>query len=319
MTAETFEAACQEAKQAMAARDWGRAKQAYLRALGFHTDAPDVHYGLAMVFFVLGELTSAAFHFREVIRLDPRRAGAHINLGAVLNQLTQYDDAVTVLRKGIQLDPKRAEGYYNLGLVYRHKKQPELAIQSYREAIRLNPKMADAHLNLANLFCDKQQYRQALQHYEEALKVRPGWQKAEEGLAVARDGVAGKPVVAAPTPAATTEKELHKVMDPTVHGDFLEQLHDTANESEEIGRRLQTVLGAEVEGALKELSLSLLQTNARHSLEASLTAFEAVLGKVQQAESDMKARVAKLRELEGQIGSLPVVERMVQEEESPDY
>jgi tetratricopeptide (TPR) repeat protein len=320
MTDDTLEAASQEARQAVAARDWNRAKLAYLRAVGIRPDEPDMHYGLAAVFFQLGELTSAAFHFREVARLDPRRAAAYINLGAVLNQLTQYDEAVAALRKGIQLDPKRAEGYYNLGLVYRHKKQPELAIQSYREAIRVNPKMADAHLNLANLFCDKEQYRQAVQHYEAALQLRPGWQKAEEGLALAKAGLAGKPAAAAPTPEATTEQELHKVMDPTVHGDFLEALFENANQAEEIGRRLQGVLGSEVESALKELSLSLLQSSARHSLEASLAAFEEVLGKVQKAEADMKANVAKLRELEAQFTNLPVVERMAEGEvEEPDY
>ena len=131
----------------------------YLQALGLKSDLPDVHYGLATVYFQLRELTSAAHHFKEVTRLDPQRVGAYVNLGAVMNLLDQLDEAIVALRRSIQLDAKRVEGYYNLGLVYRRKGQIDLAIQAYREAIRLNPRMSDAHLNLANLLFEKEQYR----------------------------------------------------------------------------------------------------------------------------------------------------------------
>src|SRR5579871_2188232 len=191
MSAATIEGLFQKARQAIEQRDWTTAKMMYLQALGLKSDMPDVHYGLATVYFQLGELTSAAHHFKEVTRLDPKRAGAFVNLGAVLNLLTQYDEAVTTLRKGIALDPKRTEGYYNLGLVHRRKNQLDLAIQAYREAIRLNPRLGDAHLNLANVYLEKQQYRQAIAHYEQALQIRPGWAKAMEGLALAKDSLAG--------------------------------------------------------------------------------------------------------------------------------
>ena len=124
-------------------RDWERARQAYTQALGLKADLPDVHYGLATVFFQLRDLASAARHFKEVTRLDPLRAGAFINLGAVYNLLDQLDDAIAALRRGIQLDSHRGEGYYNLALVYRRKHQPDMAIQAYREALRVNPQMAE--------------------------------------------------------------------------------------------------------------------------------------------------------------------------------
>src|SRR5579872_7098229 len=138
MIADKIESLCLKAQEAISQREWDKAKMNYLQALGLKSDVPDIHYGLATVFFQLGELTSAAHHFKEVTRLDPRRAGAYVNLGAVLNLLTQYDEAITVLRKGIGLEPKRTEGYYNLGLVHKRKGQLDLAVQAYREAIRIN-------------------------------------------------------------------------------------------------------------------------------------------------------------------------------------
>ena len=88
---------CQKAQIAIAQRDWDGAKQSYLMALGLRSDLPDIHYGLATVYFHQRELTSAAHHFREVTRLDPQRAGAYVNLGAVLNVLQLFDEAITAL------------------------------------------------------------------------------------------------------------------------------------------------------------------------------------------------------------------------------
>src|SRR5947208_12118630 len=102
MAAENIEKLLQKARQAIEERDWDKAKQLYLQALGFKSDVPDIHYGLATVYFQLKELTSAAHHFKEVTRLDPLRAGAYVNLGAVLNLLNQHDDAIASLRRGIQ-------------------------------------------------------------------------------------------------------------------------------------------------------------------------------------------------------------------------
>src|SRR5262245_31668363 len=112
MAVQSYEVLCQHARQAIAKRDWEKARQSYLQALGLKSDSADIHQGLATVCFQLRDLTSAAYHFKEVTRLDPLRAGAYINLGAVYNLLDQLDDAVTALRRGIQLDPQRAEGYY---------------------------------------------------------------------------------------------------------------------------------------------------------------------------------------------------------------
>src|SRR5205807_4691420 len=100
---ETVESLLQHAREYMEERNWDRARQLYLQALGLRADSPDVHYGLATVCFQLRDLHSAAHHFREVTRLDPLRAGAYINLGAVYNMLDDLDDALPALRRGIQL------------------------------------------------------------------------------------------------------------------------------------------------------------------------------------------------------------------------
>jgi len=302
---DALEKLFQKARKAIAERDWDRAKQVYLQALGLKSDSPDVHYGLATVFFQLRELTSAAHHFKEVTRLDPLRAGAYINLGAVQNLLQQYDEAVTVLRRGLQLDATRVEGYYNLGVVYRNLGQEDLAMQAYREALRLNPRMADAQLNLANLLFGRQNYRQALHHYEEALKLRPNWAKALDGIAQTREVLEGEK-----KPASTPETfgavgsglDPTAQVDPDTHGGFLTHLHQVTIESEESGRALHHILEREVEPAVKELSSALLyQHGLRTELEECVAKFESAVDRMRQTYQQMQNRIGNLKKLETQF------------------
>jgi Tfp pilus assembly protein PilF len=301
-----------KAKQAIANRDWEKAKQGYLMALALRSDLPDIHYGLATVYFQLGELTSAAHHFREVTRLDPLRAGSYINLGAVLNLLQQYDEAITSLRRGIQLDPQRVEGYYNLGLVYRRKGQLELAIQAYREALRLNPRLADTHLNLANLLVEKGQFKNAIQHYDQALSIRPGWEKAQEAREVAVAELSREDVTqakatgaAAAAPAASrtgrapaAANDLDRVADPATHTALLSTLNQAAVTSEDCGRLFQQVLADELETAIKELSSCLLYPDGPISeLDACVSRFEAALEHMRTAQSNLERSLTRLHAL----------------------
>jgi tetratricopeptide (TPR) repeat protein len=305
MVPDKVEKLCLRAQQAIAERDWEKAKQVYLMALGLRSDLPDVHYGLATVYFQLRELTSAAHHFREVTRIDATRAGAFVNLGAVLNLLGQLDEAVTALRKGIQLDGQRVEGYYNLGVVYKRKGQTDMALTAYREALRLNPRMADAHLNMGNLYMEKEQPRMALQHYEEAQKLRPGWDKASTGIESAHEALVASegsgPVdttpgsqVRAPNPAAG----LDRMVDPLVHATFLGHMHQATISTEETGRLLQKIVGEEIEPAITDLSRALLNTSgSRSELDASVTRFETALNRMRTAHQVLKGSVGKLGEL----------------------
>jgi tetratricopeptide (TPR) repeat protein len=314
MVSESIESLCHKARQAVAQGDHEQARQLYLQALGLKSDSPDVHYGLATVCFLLNDLPSAAYHFKEVTRLDPLRAGAHINLGAVYNRLDQVDEAIQVLRRGIQLDTHRAEGYYNLGLAYRRKKQIDLAIQAYHEATRLNPRMPDAHLNLANAYLDKGNYNQAIAHYQSSLELRPNWEKAENGLAQARAalaasrqpaksqsaaGAAGgrdKGAEAVATSAATVDPE--RTIDPNLHGALLSVLHRATIESENHGRSFLQILEKEIEPAIKELSTCLLYPDSSITeLDECVQKFENAMHSIRSAQRSLQSSMDQVRSL----------------------
>jgi tetratricopeptide (TPR) repeat protein len=312
MVAESVEVLCQRARESMEQRNWERARQLYLQALGLKSDSPDVHYGLATVCFQMKDLPSASHHFKEVTRLDPLRAGAYINLGAVYNLLDQLDDAIPVLRRGIQLDSHRAEGYYNLGLVYRRKRQVDLAIQAYQEALRVNPRMADAHYNIANLYLDREQYGLAISHYKSALELRPTWDKAANGIAQAetKQATAAKPlayklppgtataVQTEPVVAPMAHVDPEKMIDPNAHGLLLSNLHNATVESENFGKNFLTVLENEVEPAIKELSSCLLYPDSSLTeLDQCVEKFETAMQNMRSLQNNLQLSIDKIRSI----------------------
>jgi tetratricopeptide (TPR) repeat protein len=317
MGTESIESLCQKARQAVAQGENEQARQLYTQALAQKADAPDVHYGLATVCFLQGDLQNAAHHFREVTRLDPLRAGAHINLGAVYNRLDMIDEAIQVLRRGIQLDTRRAEGFYNLGLAYRRKRQLDLAIQAYHEATRLNPRMGDAHLNLANAYLDKGQYGLAISHYHHALEIRPNWEKAENGLAQAEAALASlrQPTTPRPSAAETVHEkdspaptgttvvvDQERTIDPNLHGAILSYLHQATIESENQGRNFLQILEKEVEPAIKELSSCLLYPGGSVSgLDACVEKFENAIHSMRSAQRSLQGCVDQVRTLGAQL------------------
>ncbi len=315
MAKETVENLCQKAQDAISQRKNEEAQQFYLQALGLRPDNPNVHYGLATVKFLLQDLEGAVYHFKEVTRLDPLRAGAYVNLGAVYNRLERFDEAIPVLRRGIQLDMNRAEGYYNLGLVYRRKGQFELAIQAYREATRVNPRMADAHFNIANIYLEKTQYGLAIAHYRQALEIRPNWEKALRCLekaeaaqggakeeAPAKSGPSGSDPApkAASTPAPPLDPG--RLVDPLVHGELLRTLHLATNDSETRSHNFLQNLVTEIDPAIKELSSCLLYPDSTATdLEKCVKKFEAAVANMRTLEDMLQTSIERVRMLGDQL------------------
>jgi len=124
---------------------------------------------------MMNDLESAAYHFKEVIRLDPIRAGAYVNLGAVYNRMEQYDEAIHVLAPKHSGRPQTRRRILQprSGLQEDGSDQSRLAV--YLEATRINPRMVDAQYNLANLYVELERYNLAIVHYKQVLQLRPNW------------------------------------------------------------------------------------------------------------------------------------------------
>jgi tetratricopeptide (TPR) repeat protein len=298
MVPNKVELLCSRAQQAIAMRDWEKAKQFYLLALEFRAETAEVHYGLGTVYFQLRDMANAAHHYMEVTRLEPTRARAFINLGAALHQLGEEEDAEMALCKGLQLDSRMAEGYYLLGLVHKSKRQFDKALLAFGEAVRCNPRLTDALLGLGEMYMITNQPDRALPCFEQALRVRPNWEKALTARQEARALVSRLETSKLQESRADTPTGLARTVDPETDGLLLTELHQIAGTTEQKKDHLAKILSEQVAPLLVELSRLLVNPRSlRSDLATCLTQFESALERACLARQGLKDEVRKLEEI----------------------
>jgi tetratricopeptide (TPR) repeat protein len=308
MSTVAYDELCTLARQALSTGNYPEARSLYSKAVTASPDSPDAHYGLATCCFMLSDFDAAQIHFKEVTRLDPLRATAFINLGALYNRLGQQDEAIATLRKGLQLDPRRAEGYYNLGIAYRQKGLVDLAIQAYREATRLNPRMADAFLNLGNLLLECERFTEAIAAYQQALAVRPNFEKAMHGLRSAQQALAEQTPPSHPRPPAESVAPVDAAQDlapQATHGfanvversEAMESLREACHKQEEFCIEITRVIDHELGSAIRDLSRSLVGTPAAGELEIHVRTYESALDNLRNTRLSLDDGFRKIREL----------------------
>jgi len=92
--------------------------------------------------------------FKRACQLGPELAEAHNNLGALLNEASDYEGALKELQTAARIEPDRAAIWLNLGNANRGAKKYDDAEAAYRKALELGPKNADPLFNLAILYLD---------------------------------------------------------------------------------------------------------------------------------------------------------------------
>ena len=109
--------------------------------------------------------------YGKVLKLDPEYAPAHINLGTLYYNQSDYELAEEHYRSAIESDPRYALAYFDLGNVLDETQRLEEAIAAYKVALQLAPTYADAHYNLALAYERSRQPRLAIKHWRAYLKL----------------------------------------------------------------------------------------------------------------------------------------------------
>ncbi len=109
--------------------------------------------------------------YQSVLELDPDYAPAHINLGTLYYNQSDYELAEQYYRKAVEADPRYALAYFDLGNVLDETQRVHEAIAAYKSALQLAPTYADAHYNLALAYERARQPRLALKHWRSYLKL----------------------------------------------------------------------------------------------------------------------------------------------------
>jgi tetratricopeptide (TPR) repeat protein len=142
-----------------------------------------------------GRWDEAVAHYEEALRLAPKDANAHLNLGVVLHQQGRKDEAVAHYKEALRLNPKEAKAYYNLGRILLEMSKLDEAMRYFEQAVRLDPKNAQAYaafggalLTLGRFADARDATRRCLdllpKHHSERAPVTRQLQRCERMLAL---------------------------------------------------------------------------------------------------------------------------------------
>ena len=117
--------------------------------------------------------------YQKVLELNPKAAGALVNLGTIFYRQRKFGEAETYYREAIEADAEYPLAQFNLGNLYDEQGLVKEALEHYRRALELNSSYADAHFNLA-LLCERTgDAMKAVHHWKAYLKLDASGQWAE--------------------------------------------------------------------------------------------------------------------------------------------
>ena len=116
--------------------------------------------------------------YQQAIELDPRAAGAMVNMGTLYFNARNWREAEKYYRMALEADPDYPLAHFDLANLYDERGDRARAMEHYQEALRISPNYADAHYNLALLYQGSNQPMKAVRHWSTYLKLDPGSQWA---------------------------------------------------------------------------------------------------------------------------------------------
>jgi protein O-GlcNAc transferase len=159
----------------------GRAAQAaaicndVVRAQPRHAGALHV---LGIVAAQGGSPAAAADYFRRALAVEPDDPAVGCNLGNALRDLRQPTEALAAYQSALRAAPDFAGAQYGAGNALLDLGRATEAIRSFDAAIAVEPGNAGAHNNRGNALLQLGKVDAALESYRRALRVQPGFELA---------------------------------------------------------------------------------------------------------------------------------------------
>jgi len=134
-------------------------------------------------FYRVGEADRAIREYRKALELNPNNVEAHQRLGFILYHVKKtHKEGLAHSRQSIRLDPKYARAHCDLGMAMFNEGNLDQAILHLSEALRLMPRgieheptynPADMHCILGRALLSTGRLREATSHLCEAARLQP--------------------------------------------------------------------------------------------------------------------------------------------------
>src|ERR1035438_4305003 len=129
-----------------------------------------------------GDLKCAVAAFKQALRLEPRSAEAHFDLGLIRQSQQQPAAAISEFRLALQYDPTLLLAHCALGSSLG---DPTEAEAEFRKALAVNPQLVCALDGMAQVLVKERRYDAAVDYWRRALRIQPDAPDLQIALATA--------------------------------------------------------------------------------------------------------------------------------------
>lgn len=120
--------------------------EAYTKALELNPKAAGAWINIGTVHYREGDLREAEFSYRQGLKAYPEYALAHFNLGNICEEMGRLEEADEHYSAAIALDDGYSDAHYNLALVKERLDQPMAAAKHWRCYLNLDPASPWSHI-----------------------------------------------------------------------------------------------------------------------------------------------------------------------------
>jgi Flp pilus assembly protein TadD len=152
------------------------------QALRLNPRLAEAHNDLGGVLLAERRIDSALAHFQQASALSPDDEHLHYNLGKVLAAVGRSAEAAREFERAIALNAEFAEAHDSLGVILFARNRIAEALVHFRRAAELSPDSPDIQNDLGGALAQAGHFADALRHVRRALELRPHFPAARENL-----------------------------------------------------------------------------------------------------------------------------------------
>jgi tetratricopeptide (TPR) repeat protein len=145
----------------------------FKNAIEIYPQFYDAHLSLGQLFMESSQWVKAEASFRQAVTVNPKAVRAMISLGEVYRRQKKYEEGVKVLAESLKIDNDSWESNFTLGRIYWELKDIVNAGKYVARTIELQPDLAEARLLAGNIFMRAGLPANALIEYQEYLRLAP--------------------------------------------------------------------------------------------------------------------------------------------------
>jgi Tfp pilus assembly protein PilF len=171
------------------------AKQAFLSAMEFFQDYPDIHHSLGVIAHLQADFKAAVTYFQTALKYNPNYTEALLNLAITYNTVGMYESAARAFQMAAEkrtsssmtnlpphIGAKLANLHAEVGSVYQDHFVFHRAIEQFERALELCPDFVDIRLKLGISLRDGGQLEKAVAEFRKCLEIHPTYLTARVQL-----------------------------------------------------------------------------------------------------------------------------------------